>query len=102
VISSAWDHNGGHDGGNVEGWPDCHEFFEDALLCNSVTIFSKSVLDCNSSGIMERIRLVSIIVSLNQEPISRIKRVETMNTVRITLNYSSFIWFHSTNDIVDG
>ena len=68
--SSGWDHDCGHDGSDVEGGPDEHEFIEESLFFQmNVSSFLYSVLNWDSSGIVHGVRVVSVIIGLDQIPV---------------------------------
>jgi len=51
---------------------------------------------------VERVRLVSIIVGLNEEPVIFAQFVVSMSAVGVTLNDHTFVSAHTRNDEIDG
>jgi len=65
-VASGRDHDGGHDGGDVEGGPLGHELFKENLFVHAiVSPLFHLVLHWDSSRVVNWIRLVTIVVGLN-------------------------------------
>lgn len=93
VVALSGHHDGCHDCGDVEGWPVGHELVKQGLGCEVlVSAFSHFLLNWDSSGIVKRVGVVSIIVCLDQEPIGFIELVMSMNSFGISFDNASFIW----------
>ena len=70
MISVGGDHNGSHDSSNVEGGPLEHEMVEKSLLIKvEVSSFFHFLFNWDSSWVVKRVGLISIVVGLNQKPI---------------------------------
>jgi hypothetical protein len=62
------------------------------LLCESgLTSLSESILHCSAPWVMPWIRLVSVVVGLDQEPCYVIQLVCSMDAVTVSLNNSSLV-----------
>jgi len=100
VIACCWNNYGGHDGGNVKCWPSEH-LVKNCINCKvSLTMLCHSLFHGESTLIIDGLRLISIIICLNQEPSCITKFVKCMNTVCLAFNNRSFIRFHSRNNVI--
>ena len=102
VIAWIWNHDGCHNCCNVECGPNRHEFVHQILLLQvDISPFLHSVFDWNSSRIMHWVRLISVVVCLNQEPCLLIQFIESMNAINFSFDNGSFIFLDSWNHIVN-
>lgn len=96
VVSCCWDHDGSHDGGNVECWPFAHEVMHQSCLIEiAVSSCFDFLLNWDSSGIMEWIGLVSIVVCLDEEPLIIAELIPSVDAVGISFNDCSLIGSNS-------
>lgn len=69
AISCGRHHDGSHYAGDVESRPLRHEHVEQYLLAHShISPLLQFILHWHSSRIVDRVRLVTIIVGLHKEP----------------------------------
>ena len=68
LVVCAWSHDCCHDGCDVEVRPREHLLQHHIIVKLLLTNFSHSLLHWYSSLIMDRLRLISIVVCLNQKP----------------------------------
>ena len=95
-------HNGSHDSCNVESWPLEHEAVQKSLLCEvSISSFLHLFFNWDSSGIMDWLRLVSVIVGLNQKPLSFAEFIISMDWIGISFDNHTFIGSYSWNNKVN-
>jgi hypothetical protein len=80
-----------------------HETIQKGLLCElSVSPFLHLFFNWNSSRVMDWFRLVSVIVSLNQKPLSFTEFIIGMDWICISFDNHTFIWSNSWNNKVNG
>ena len=69
VVSGGGDHDGGHDRGDIEGGPLEHEAIEQSLFGEvGIASFFHFVFDGDSSGVVDGVGLVAVVVGLDEEP----------------------------------
>ena len=103
MVSGGRHHDGGHDGGDVECRPFEHELVQEGLLGEVlVASFAHSLLHGDSSGIVERVRLVSVVVGLNQKPVLFAEFVVSVSSVGVAFNDHTLISTDTRNDEVNG
>ncbi len=92
MIPRGWNHDSGHNGGDVESRPLEHELIEECLFSEvGISSFSHFVLNRDSSGIVDWIGLVTVVVSLNEEPSLITEFIEGMDCINISFNYHTFV-----------
>ena len=80
VVSSCGNHNSSHDGGNVEGWPVRHKLVNQSLFIEVfVSSFVHFFLNGDSSGVMQWVRIVPIVIGLDDEPVCFTELIESMD-----------------------
>ncbi len=67
----------------------------------NISSFSEFFLDGDSSWVVKRIRVVSVIVGLNQEPLSFTELIECMDTFGVSFDDGSFISLNSWNNVIN-
>ena len=101
-ISRFRNHNIGKYCCNVEGWPLEHSLEKSILSKILVSSLSQLFLHWNSPWVMNGVRLISIIVSLNQKPNPFAQLIVSFGWICFSLNDHSLIVFCSWNDEVNG
>jgi hypothetical protein len=101
-VSSSWDQNVSEDSGDVEGRPLEHSFQQLGLIEVFVSPFFNFFLHRDSSGIMDGVRLVSIVVGLDQEPVVLTELVVSICGVGLSFDNHTFIVLQARNDEVNG
>jgi len=98
MITRSRCHNSSHNGTDVHRWPLRHEIWVKLLLCEcGWASLSGSIFHCSTSWIMPWIRLVSIVVGLDQEPCYIIQLIWSMDAVAISLNNSPLVALRTAN-----
>ena len=101
VVAGSWRNDRSHDGGDVECGPFWHDQLQEWILSESLPLFFDSVLGWDSSGIVDRVGLVPVVVGLHQEPGRVGEFIEGMNCLSFSFNNSSLISLNSGDDVVD-
>jgi len=101
VISASRNHNRRHDRFNVESRPHEHNFVQQLLLRDVISLFLESFFTWSPSLIDSWIRVVSIVVRLNQEPSALGEFIWCMYWVDLSFDDDSFIGFSAWNYVID-
>lgn len=96
MISGSWDHNSSHNGSNVEGRPDGHEFLDQVLFLEvGIASLVHSFLHWDSTGVVEGIWVVSVVVCLDDEPVCLAELVESVDGEGVSFDHAAFVGSHS-------
>lgn len=103
VVSCGRHDDGAHDGGDVEGRPLEHEIIEHHLLAETpISPLLQPVLNGNAPRVVDGLRLVPVVVGLDQKPSGIGEGVGRVNLIGIAFDDRSLISWKTGNDIVDG
>ena len=102
MITGRGDHDCRHDGFNIEIGPLCHHLIQQFLLSPLISFLLNSFFSRNSSLIDSWVRLVSVVICLNQEPSFWRKLIWSMGRIDFSLDDNSFVWVYSWNNVVNG
>ena len=100
-ISRFRHHNIGKYGCNVEGWPLEHRLEKNILSEILISSLSQLFLNWNPPWVMNGVRLISIIVSLNQKPNPFAQLIVCFSWICFSLDDHSLIIFCSWYDEVN-
>ena len=94
-----WNHDNTENGGNIESWPLANHFVEHRFF---IKIFISTIfqfyLYWNSPDVPDGLRLISIVVGLNQKPILIAKFIQCMHSLYFSLNHCALT--KTWNDVV--
>lgn len=100
MVVFGWHHHCSHDSSNVEVRPGEH-LMQHCVNCEIVAVISHSLLHWDSSLVIDRLDVVSIIVGLNKEPSIIIELIVSMCSFGISFNNHSLVRPDSTNNVVN-
>jgi len=100
MVVFSWYHHCGHNCRDVEVGPSEH-LVQHCVNCEIVSMISHSFFHWDSSLIINRLDVISIIVGLNEEPCIIIELIVGMCSFWISLNYHSLVRSNATNNVVD-
>ena len=102
MIASWWNHHSSQDCLQIDSWELEHNLIKQILLIQAfVSSRLQPVFSGSASFIMNCVRLIPIVICLNEEPICIWKFIETMNPISVTFNHCSFITFSSRNNKIN-
>lgn len=102
VVPCGWHHDGGHYGGNVKSRPFEHKLIQQLLFIQiHIPPCFQSLLHRDSSWIMQWIRLIPVVVSLDDEPVFFTQFVICVNCVDVSLDDCAFVWVDAWYDVID-
>ena len=100
MVACPGDHDCGHDGGNVEGGPVQHNLLEQFLGLDVLAYAGDPLLGRCSSGVVDGLRLVSVIVGLHEEPPLVGQLIGGMDALVLSLDDDPLVAADSRNDVV--
>lgn len=92
MVSCGRHDDGAHDGGDVEGRPLEHEIIEHHLLAETpISPLLQPVLNGNAPRVVDGLRLVPVVVGLDQKPSGIGEGVGRVNLIGIAFDDRSLI-----------
>lgn len=102
MVTSFSNSGHGEDSLVIQGGVGRHDLIKEVLDSDVLTNFLEFLLSWGSSLVLFWIRLVTVVVGLDEEPLGGIEIVNGISTFDILFDNSSLVWLSSRDNVVDG